>query len=76
MDVATGKITQYKVPAGLGGIHETFSPDGRFLVSDGAAPKGENRGRDKYISKLTLPTDTNHNRRVLAVLTYLREAGQ
>ena len=28
------------------------------------------------LTKLSLPTDTHHNRRVLAVLTYLREAGE
>jgi DNA-binding NarL/FixJ family response regulator len=27
------------------------------------------------LAKLDLPTDTNHNRRVLAVLTYLRQDG-
>ena len=57
MDVATGKVTKYTIPEGFGGIHETFSPDGTFLVADGGAPKGKNRGNGKYISKLTLPTD-------------------
>lgn len=55
MEVATGKITQYKIPEGFNGIHETFSPDGTFLIADGTGK--EATGPNKYISKLTLPTD-------------------
>jgi len=55
LDITTGKTTDYKIPNGLGGIHQTFSPDGTFLISDGDG-KGET-GPEKYISKLTLPTD-------------------
>jgi len=55
MEVATGRITQYTVPDGFGGIHETFSPDGTFMVADGNG-KGKT-GPGKYISKLTIPVD-------------------
>lgn len=55
MEVTTGKLTQYDIPKGFNGIHQTFSPDGSFLISDGTG-KGET-GPDKYISKLTVPTD-------------------
>lgn len=58
MDVASGKVTDYQIPPGFGGIHETFSPDGSFLVSDGNG-KGKT-GPEKFISKLTLPTDGSH----------------
>jgi oligogalacturonide lyase len=55
MDVATGKTTDYTVPEGFGGIHETFSPDGTLLIADGS---GKNRtGPNKYLSLLTIPTD-------------------
>ena len=57
MDVATGKVTQYRIPAGYGGIHETFSPDGTFLIADGTAAKGAAHGPNKYLSKLTLPSE-------------------
>lgn len=57
MDVETGKTINYTVPRGFGGIHETFSPDGTFMVADGSAPKGINKGPGKYLSKLTIPTD-------------------
>ena len=58
MDVATGKVTQYTVPVGFKGIHETFSPDGTFLIADGTAPKGDTGpGPNKFLSKLTLPAD-------------------
>ncbi len=50
MDLATGKVTQYKIPAGFGGIHETWSPDGTFLVADGNG-KGKT-GPNKYLSQL------------------------
>jgi len=55
MDVATGRVTPYKIPRGFGGIHQTFSPDGTFLISDGDGKAGT--GPEKYLSKLTLPTD-------------------
>jgi len=55
LDLATGKTTTYKVPAGFGGIHEVWSPDGTFLVADGSGK--EKSGPNKYLSKLTLPTD-------------------
>jgi len=55
MDVASGKITDYIVPFGFGGIHETFSPDGTFLVSDGDG-RGKT-GPGKYLSQLTVPID-------------------
>jgi oligogalacturonide lyase len=55
MDVATGTTTNYVIPAGFGGIHATFSPDGTFLITDGGGK--EKTGPDKYLSKLTLPTD-------------------
>lgn len=55
MDLGTGKTTDYKIPAGFGGIHQTFSPDGTFLISDGTG-KGKT-GPDKYISRLILPKD-------------------
>ncbi|MFT3787928.1 MAG: oligogalacturonate lyase family protein [Tepidisphaeraceae bacterium] len=58
LDVATGKLTQYTIPAGFGGIHETFSPDGTFMIADGSGAKGNtNPGREKFLSKLTIPTD-------------------
>src|SRR4029077_4167731 len=42
----------------FGGIHQTCAPDGTFMISDGLGAKGDTKsGRDKYISKLTLPTD-------------------
>jgi oligogalacturonide lyase len=53
MEVATGKLTRYKVPEGFNGIHQTFSPDGTFLISDGTGPKGSTKpGLNKYLSKL------------------------
>lgn len=55
MDVGTGKVTQYEVPEGFKGIHQVFSPDGSFLVSDGGGE--EKTGPNKYLSKLTFPTD-------------------
>ena len=55
LDVSTGKVSQYIVPPGFYGIHQTFAPDGTFLISDGSGK--ENRGVNKYISRLTLPTD-------------------
>ena len=36
-------------------LHETLSPDGTFMIADGSG-KGAT-GPEKYISKLTLPTD-------------------
>jgi oligogalacturonide lyase len=58
MDVATGKTTEYVVPEGFGGIHETFSPDGTFIIADGGGKA--KTGPDKYLSKLTLPIDGSH----------------
>jgi oligogalacturonide lyase len=67
MDVTTGKITQYKIPNGFNGIHETFSPDGTFLVADGNGK--EKTGPEKYISKLTLPTDGSNVLRAERLVT-------
>ena len=55
MEVATGKVIQYEIPEGFRGIHQVFSPDGSFLVSDGGGEKES--GPNKYLSKLTFPTD-------------------
>lgn len=55
LDVATGKVTQYEIPEGFQGIHQVFSPDGSFLISDGTGE--EKTGPNKYLSKLTFPTD-------------------
>jgi len=55
LDIATGKTVTYEVPAGFGGIHESWSPDGTFLVADGSGKT--KTGPNKYLSKLTLPTD-------------------
>lgn len=44
-EIASGKLTQYRIPEGFGGIHQTWSPDGRFMVSDG------NKGA-KWLSQL------------------------
>jgi len=54
LDIVTGKTTDYTIPVGYRGIHQTFSPDGTFLISDGGGGK---TGPDKYLSRLTLPTD-------------------
>lgn len=56
LELATGKVTQYIVPDGFRGIHQSFSPDGSFLVSDGGSGK-EATGPNKYLSKLTFPAD-------------------
>ncbi len=58
MDVASGKVTQYKIPKGYGGIHQCFSPDGTFLVSDGNGKA--KTGPEKHLSKLTFPTDESN----------------
>lgn len=50
MDLATGKVTQYKIPKGFGGIHETWSPDGTFMVADGSGKA--KTGPEKYLSLL------------------------
>jgi len=58
LEVTTGKTTDYVVPEGFRGVHQTWSPDGTFMISDGVAPKGDTKpGPEKYLSKLTLPTD-------------------
>lgn len=58
LDIATGKTTNYIIPPEFNGIHQTWAPDGTFLISDGGGPKGDTKpGPAKYISKLTLPTD-------------------
>jgi oligogalacturonide lyase len=58
LEVAKQKVTQYQIPPGFGGIHQTWAPDGTFLIIDGGGRKGDTKpGPDKYISKLTLPTD-------------------
>lgn len=57
MEIETGKITQYTMDEAYFGIHQTFSPDGSFLISDGTAKKGtRDKGPSKYISRLTIPT--------------------
>jgi oligogalacturonide lyase len=48
-DLDTGKLTQYAIPAGGNSIHDTWSPDGTFFVSDGI---GKATDDDKYISML------------------------
>jgi len=55
MDVETGKVMQYVIPPSFLGIHQAFSPDGTFLISDGIGK--DKTGPNKYISKLTLPAD-------------------
>ena len=46
------------IPEGFTGIHQTFSPDGALLISDGTAPKGSMKpGPDKHLPRLTIPTD-------------------
>jgi len=67
MDVATGKTTQYTIPKGFGGIHQTFSPDGTFLVSDGSGKDAT--GPDKYLSKLTFPADGSHKFKAVHLAT-------
>lgn len=58
MDVISGTTTQYKIPSGYGGIHETFSPDGSFLIADGNGHRGDRKpAAGKYISMLMIPTD-------------------
>ena len=51
-DLATGRLTQFPVPADGRSIHYTWSPDGTFFIGDGIAPKGVNTGPDKYLSML------------------------
>jgi oligogalacturonide lyase len=55
LDVATEKVTKYYIPTDFGGIHQSFAPDGTFLVSDGGGK--DKTGPGKYLSRLTLPTD-------------------
>lgn len=55
LDVESGAVTQYEIPEGFQGIHQVFSPDGSFLISDGTGE--EETGPNKYLSKLTFPAD-------------------
>ena len=55
LEIESGKLTRFLIPLGFGGIHQTFSHDGSFMVSDGSGK--EKTGPGKYLSKLTLPTD-------------------
>jgi oligogalacturonide lyase len=58
MDVATGALTRFYIPRGFTGIHQSWSPDGTFMISDGGGAKGDTKpGPGKYLSKLTLPAD-------------------
>ena len=67
LEVATGKTTQYTIPDGFRGIHQTFSPDGTFLISDGSG-KGKSV-LDKYLSKLTFPQDGSHRFKAVHLAT-------
>lgn len=60
-EVATGKTTNFVIPEEFQGVHQTLSPDGTFMISDGKGPKGDTKpGPQKWISKLTLPTDGSY----------------
>jgi oligogalacturonide lyase len=50
-NLATGQLTQYRIPKDGGSIHCTLSPDGTFFIGDGTGKQPT--GPEKYLSMLT-----------------------